>query len=193
MLRPDHPFLILSCGLTGTGKSSITAAIADKLGAAIWRSDVLRKEIAGIPADQNDEAAFGEGIYSEDYFEKTYKLLFEKGRQLLERGEHVILDASFKKQRYRQGARQLAEGAGALFLLIECTCSEEEAKRRLDRRSVEKNDVSDGRWEIYTKQRADFEAVDEIAEREYVVLDTNESLEGNINKVLKRLEALSQL
>lgn len=190
MQNNNHPFLILTCGLTGTGKSTIAAAVAERMGVALLRSDVLRKELAGMPEIRHDMAGFGKGIYSEDYFEKTYKLLFEKGRQFLERGGHVILDASFKKRHYRQEARQLAEATGALFLLIECTCPEEEARRRLDSRNAEKIDISDGRWEIYAKQKADFEAVDEISESEHLILDTNESMEGNINKVLKRLEAL---
>lgn len=190
MQNNNHPFLILTCGLTGTGKSTIAAAVAERMGVALLRSDVLRKELAGMPENGHDTAGFGEGIYSEDYFEKTYALLFEKGRHFLEKGGHVILDASFKKQRYRQEARQLAEDAGALFLVIECTCPEEETRRRLDSRNVEKIDISNGRWEIYKAQKADFEAVDEISESEHLILDTNESMEGNINKVLKRLEAL---
>jgi len=191
MQRPERPFLILTCGLTGTGKSTIAAAIADRLGVALIRSDVLRKELAGTPAGRHDRAGFGDGIYSEDYFEKTYDLLFERGRLLLEKGEHVILDASFKKRCYRAEGRRIAEELGAAFLLIECTCPEEEARRRLDSRDAGKNDISDGRWEIYAAQKADFEAVDEIPESEHMVLATDEGLEGSVNKVLKKLEALS--
>ena len=184
MQRPDQPFLILTCGLTGTGKSTIAAAIADRLSVALVRSDVIRKDLAGIPMPQHDMAGFGEGIYSEDYFEKTYNLLLEKGRLLLENGDSVILDASFKKRRYRTEAKCLAEEVGAAFLLIECTCTEEEARRRLDSRNT---DVSDGRWEIYAAQKADFEAVDEMPENEYLVLDANKDMEGCVNKVLEKL------
>lgn len=191
MQRPDHPFLILTCGLTGTGKTTIAAVIADRLGTSLIRSDVVRKELAGVEPGRHDMAAFGDGIYSEDYFEKTYNLLMEKGRLLMDKGGHVILDASFKKRRYRTGARRIAEGLGAAFLLIECICPEEEARRRLDSRNAEKTDISDGRWEIYAAQKADFEAVDEVPENEHLVLDTNKDMKDSVNKVLKKLEALS--
>ncbi|MBE9537320.1 MAG: AAA family ATPase [Proteobacteria bacterium] len=191
MQSPEPPFLILTCGLTGTGKSTIASAVAERLGATLLRSDVIRKEIAGAPQNQHGSAGFGEGIYSEDYFEKTYNLLMEKGRLLMDKGGHVILDASFKKRRYRTGARRIAEGLGAAFLLIECICPEEEARRRLDSRNAEKTDISDGRWEIYAAQKADFEAVDEVPENEHLVLDTNKDMKDSVNKVLKKLEALS--
>lgn len=190
MQRPERRFLILTCGLTGTGKSTIAAAIAERLSVAIIRSDVLRKEIAGISESKHDIAGFGEGIYSEDYFEKTYNLLFEKGRRLFEKGENVILDASFKKKRYRAEAMRIAKELGAKFLLIECTCPEEEARRRLAKRNAEKTDISDGRWEIYKAQKADFEEVDEMPESKHLVLDTDKDMEGSVNKVLKKLEAL---
>lgn len=189
MQSPERPFLILTCGLTGTGKSTIATAIAEKLGATPIRSDVLRKELAGIPEMQRDKSGFGDGIYSEDYFEKTYKLLLEKGRLLLESGESVILDASFKKKSYRTEARYIAEDMGADFLLIECVCPEEETRRRLDSRNT---DVSDGRWEIYKEQKADFEAVDELNEDEHLILATNNNLENNLNAVLKKLGTLSE-
>jgi predicted kinase len=192
MQRPDHPFLILTCGLTGTGKTTIAAALADRWGATLIRSDAVRKELVGIEPERHDMAAFGDGIYSEDYFEKTYKLLFESGRLLLEKGESAILDASFKKKQYRTKARRIAEDLGTLFLLVECTCPEEETRRRLGKRLADKTDISDGRWEIYAAQKSDFESVDEIAESEHLVLDTSESLENNVNKVLEKLEALSQ-
>lgn len=185
------PILILTCGLTGTGKSTIAAAIAERLGAALIRSDVLRKEIAGISSHHDDKAGFGEGIYSEDYFERTYNLLFEKGRLLLEKGKLVILDASFKKKRYRLEARRIAEDMGTPFLLIECICSDEEARRRLDIRNADKSDISDGRWEIYVAQKADFETVDEISESEHLTLNTDEGLESSLHMVMKKLEALT--
>ena len=190
MQRDDRPFLILTCGLMGTGKSTIAAAIADRLGAALIRSDAVRKELAGIEPEQHDMAAFGDGIYSEDYFEKTYKLLFESGRLLLKKGKAVILDASFKKKQYREEARRIAEETGTPFLLIECTCSEEETMQRLGKRLAEKTDISDGRWEIYAAQKADFEAVDEMPESEHMVLDTNKDMEDSVKKVLKKLETL---
>ena len=50
--KPSQPRLIAIGGLSGTGKSSVAKALAPKLGpapgAVVLRSDVLRKQLAGV-------------------------------------------------------------------------------------------------------------------------------------------------
>ncbi|MDH3975852.1 MAG: AAA family ATPase [Deltaproteobacteria bacterium] len=180
--------LIITCGLMGVGKSTIAAAIAEKKGFQVLRSDEIRKEIAGIAGEERRHETFGEGIYSEDYFNKTYEALFKKAKRLLEKGEGVILDASFKKSPYRLQALELANGLDIPFLLVECICRDEEVKRRLEERVSEGSDISDGRWEIYEKQKKTFERIKEIPASEHIIIDTEEELERNIKNVLFNIE-----
>ena len=50
--EPDRrPCLVLVGGLPGTGKSSLAAELATRKGFQVIRSDVVRKELAGLPAD----------------------------------------------------------------------------------------------------------------------------------------------
>ncbi len=183
--------LILMCGLMGSGKSTIAAALARKFDAVLIRSDEVRKELAGINSGEHRYEAFGDGIYSEIFFDKTYEALFNKASKLLESGQPVIIDASFKKRVYRECGKALARSHDSLFLLVETACSDEEARSRLEERTRADKDISDGRWEIFKKQKADFEKVIELSSREHVVVDTKDEINKNLDKVGLAIKKLS--
>ena len=58
-----------------------------------------------------------------------------------------------------------------VFFIL-CTCSDKEVKRRLDLRAKDSAAVSDGRWEIFVKQKEQFELPDELAPDQHLQLDT---------------------
>ena len=125
-------------------------------------SDVIRKQLAGIPTgDRRHYDDFEGGIYSSEFTARTYAELFRRAGQVIETGQSVILDASFKKKEDRLAAFDLAKAMGAGFLAIECTADEDTIKQRLEKRKRE-GAVSDGRWEIFADVRRDFESVDEL-------------------------------
>jgi len=184
----DKPLLIVICGLMGTGKSTLAAALAEKTGLHLIRSDEVRKALASVEKGAHRYEPFGGGIYSEEFFHATYDALFERAAGLLQRGEGVILDASFKKVLYRQGAREIARKFDAPFLVVECRCPDALVKKRLEKRAAGGGDVSDGRWEIFARQRDDFEKVTEMGEREHLVIDTGNGVEENLERIAEKLE-----
>jgi len=151
-----HPTLLLTSGLMGTGKTTLARELARRFGLVYLSSDVTRKRLAGLSPSEHRSEAFGEGIYAEEFSRQTYDALFADARAWLARGLSVILDASFKHQAERDQARQLAEEEGVRLVALECACSEDEIHRRLDRREGDATSVSDGRWEIFERQKADF-------------------------------------
>jgi len=179
----DPPILIAMSGLTGTGKSTVAAALAERMDLACIRSDVVRKELAGIKKDRRGVDAFGEGIYSEEFFEVTYEELFKRAVLILKKRRGLIIDASFKKRSFRDRVRAVAGEMNMPFLLVECFCSEEEVFRRLKKRALSGKDVSNGRWEIYQKQKGDFDAVDELKEIERIVINTELDMSDNLNMI----------
>lgn len=182
--------LVITCGLIGTGKSTLAAVLAEKTGFHILRSDEIRKEIAGVAREEHRYEAFGGGIYSKVYFERTYEALFKRGKALLEKGEGVILDASFTESKYRAQAFELAKELDVPFLVIECICSDEEIRKRLEKRVSEGSDVSDGRWEIYRKQKAATGRMEKIPGSEHIIIDTEKDLNENMKVILFHIERL---
>lgn len=156
---PPPPVLVITTGLTGSGKSFVADRLGKRLGIAPLRSDVLRKEIHGLGTTEHRLDKFGEGIYTPKATEQTYRLLLEKARRAVERGESVILDASFMRFQDRMDAGKTARRAGARFRIIECIAPHEVLRQRLEARMADPREPSDGRWEIFQEQRERFEPI----------------------------------
>src|SRR5690606_13262563 len=97
--------LVLVGGLPGTGKSTLARALGDALEATVLRSDEVRKELAGLPADAPAPAGYGEGIYSAAATAETYRELLSRAEIALGMGEIVVLDASWSDRTHRDLAR----------------------------------------------------------------------------------------
>jgi len=135
--------LVLVGGLPGTGKSTLARGLADRTGWSVLRSDVVRKELAGLPAGSVARAGFGTGIYTSEHSAQTYAELFGRARALLDRGESVVIDASFGSQVDRQGARRLAAAAGAELVELRCSAAAGVADQRIRARLAAGLDESD--------------------------------------------------
>jgi aminoglycoside phosphotransferase family enzyme/predicted kinase len=159
-LKPSsRPTLIVMTGLMGTGKTFLARKLGARLGAETLRSDVVRKEILGIPAEEHRLDKYGQGIYRPNATDRTYQALLERARERLNRGKSVILDASFMRYRDRMAARESAQETQANFRIVECACPEDIIRSRLEKRLTETGEPSDGRWEILSLQRDSFEKV----------------------------------
>lgn len=183
------PVMIITCGLTGTGKSTIINEVGEKTGLTVLTSDRIRKELVGIKPEEHRYEAFDSGIYSKEFTEKTYIHMIEQGKSMLEEGKSVILDACFPKSQQRTMARRAAEEAGAGFLCIEVTAPEDEIKHRLDTRVEDGGGISDGRWEIYLGQKKNFEDIEEFEDDEYLLIDTAGNSKDCVQKILDKLES----
>ncbi|MDD2796278.1 bifunctional aminoglycoside phosphotransferase/ATP-binding protein [Acidocella sp.] len=114
-LRLRTPFLLAIGGLSGTGKSTIAAALAWRLGpvpgARVIRSDVVRKQIFGVaPEVRLPAAAYDAGTSA-----RVYAAMEEQAQEVLAAGYPVIVDAAFLAVEMRAEARALAARAGVGF------------------------------------------------------------------------------
>ncbi len=160
--RLDKPVLILTAGLMGSGKSYQAREIARRLGADIIRTDVLRKELFDMKATERRYESFGAGIYSDDISRLVYEKALALAEQKIKQGKAVIIDASFKKRAERLKALALAEKLQIRFFVLECVCPDDVTQKRLEKRVLDNDNVSDGRWELFQKQKDNFETIDEI-------------------------------
>ena len=180
-----RPMMVVVRGLSGSGKSTVASAISSRTGFALLSSDRIRKELAGLSQQERAPAPFEQGIYSPSFTAKTYAGMIKRGFSLLASGRPVILDATFSKRSLIRRAQEAAAGAGALFRLVECACSEEVARDRIEKRSAGQAApvVSDADWSVYLKQKQSFELWDGPAAR----LDTARPLAVIISGVAREI------
>jgi uncharacterized protein len=167
-----RPWLLLACGLMGTGKSVLAEALASKLDLHVLSSDTTRKQLAGLQPTTRRPEAYGQGLYRADWTEATYAELFSKAKQLLSGGRSVLIDASFQRASHRMRARRLAAETGAEFRVLECWCPEEVLHQRLRARLGDVGATSDGRVELLAQQRQTFEALLDVPPHQHLRVDT---------------------
>ncbi len=136
---PEGPLLVLTMGLSGSGKSALARALARRLPGVHLSSDSIRKELAGAaPSSRLPMEA-----YSSERMAAVYTELHRRAGEWLRRGERVILDATYLEPRERRAAEALARAHGAGFRILECRCPEAVALQRLASRSGAGTDASD--------------------------------------------------
>jgi len=183
--RPK-PLLLITVGLAGSGKTTLSRALSKRLGLTILSSDIVRKQLASVPVNEHRFEEMDSGIYSPEFSRRTYDTLFSTARSVLEQCYPVILDASFIRAEDRRQARALAEETGADYFVIECSLDPDTTRQRLNQRLNERS-VSDGRWEIYQAQKLKFDPVTEVPGNRHFVVHTAEPLESQLSQIIHRL------
>lgn len=186
--RLEKPALILTAGLIGSGKSYQARSLAERLGAEVIRTDVLRKELLRIAPTEKHHESFGQGIYSGDISRKTYEKAVELAADKIGRGIPVILDASFRCRADRTMAVDMARRFGVPFYVVECACPDNEVKIRLEKRMLDPENPSDGRWEILQEQKKQYEAVTEIPESRLFQIDTSDKPESVRRQIISSIK-----
>ena len=145
--------LVLVGGLPGTGKTTLAEAIGARRGLTVLRSDVVRKEMAGLEPTTPAPAAFQAGLYEPSVTDAVYGELLEQSGIMLRMGESVIIDASWTSNAHRELARQIASSNRAQIVELQCEIDAETAVARLQARAEQDggHDASDATPEIATQ------------------------------------------
>jgi aminoglycoside phosphotransferase family enzyme/predicted kinase len=133
-LEASRVSLVLVGGPPGTGKSTVSAGLADELGWTVLSSDRIRKELAGIPAEEHVPAPMGQGIYTPEWTERTYAEMLHRAEALLALGECVVLDATWGEERRRTAAAAVASRTSSELAQVRCDLPPEVATARVAER-----------------------------------------------------------
>lgn len=180
-----RPKLLVMVGTAGSGKSTLAESIADDLGMVVLRSDAIRHELAGT---RQPGAAYASGIYSEDMTERTYEAMFERARKLLGDAVSVVLDATFRDERHRQRAADLAHQYGADVQFVRCACPTDVARDRIAKRIARRQGISDARPELVATQDQEIQSGSDWSRRPLLVVDSTQPVELGKAAVLKVLQ-----
>jgi uncharacterized protein len=149
LLAPTKPMLLGIGGLSGTGKTvlarSLAALLAPAPGALVFRSDVERKAMYGIPEHQ----PLPPQAYRAEVSESVYRNIIGKAARVARAGHSAIVDAVFARAEERAALEVAATTAGVtfhgLFLVADLAT-------RLERVSERAADASDADADVARQQ-----------------------------------------
>ena len=152
--RVQQPRLIITCGLAGSGKTTVSGTLVESLGAIRVRSDVERKRMAGLAADARSGSAVGEGLYEREASLRIYARLEQLAKAILESGHSAIVDAAFLTRRERAPFRALARAGGFEFRTVVCEAPVEVLRARVEARKAQGRDASEADSAVLDHQLA---------------------------------------
>lgn len=149
-LTPPPPRLLAVGGFSGSGKSHMGRELAPFLGtpgAAVVRSDAVRKQLMGVPPS----AKLGADGYTHDVTERTFATVFEHCEKLLRAGHSVVADAVFANPEHRTAIEDVARRAGVPFNGLWLETRPDVAEHRV---ATRQGNISDATPEILRLQQS---------------------------------------
>jgi aminoglycoside phosphotransferase family enzyme/predicted kinase len=145
-------FLLITHGLSGSGKTHLTGRLLETLGAVRIRSDVERKRLFGLTPLANSDSPPDQGIYTRTASERTYQRLASLAQRILAAGYPVLVDATFLEREQREIFRALAMDNGVPFLLLVCSADADTLRTRIRARQARGGDAAEADAAILEQQ-----------------------------------------
>jgi uncharacterized protein len=188
--RGRKPCLLLVAGLPGTGKSRLAQALADSAGFSVVRSDLVRKDLAGLAEHERTPLQLRDAVYSPEWNERTYVECLHRAERLLFEGQRVLVDATFREDQKRRTFLNAAIrwGVPAGFLL--CQAKPETVRQRL---GLRQRDASDADWSVYLQVAEKSEETSTFTRQALHILDTDGSPERSLSQAHDVLRNLGLL
>jgi aminoglycoside phosphotransferase family enzyme/predicted kinase len=176
--RAENPALIITHGLSGSGKTVVSGKLMTALPAIRLRSDVERKRLFGYREHEQSLSDIAAGIYAAAAGEKTYERLMALAGIGLAAGFNVVVDAAFLEQSQRQRFRLLADEVGSDFVVLVCEAPVDELRERVGRRQRSGDDASEAGLAVLNSQLEHYQPLTEEDEARAVRVDSRNEMSG---------------
>ena len=150
----ERPSLIITHGVTGSGKTTRAQAVVDSIGAIRIRSDVERKRLSGLQPLARTASATGEGLYTGERDRQTYERMATLARTVLTAGYTAVVDAAFLQRWQRDLLRDVAIGLKLPFRIADCSAPEPVLRDRVAQRRERGRDASEATFDVLEYQLA---------------------------------------
>ena len=168
--------IILMAGLPGTGKTALARELARRTQGALLSKDEIRAAL--FPP--------GDVEYSVKQDDFVMEIMLDAARYLLPKSpaRKIFFDGrpfsrSYQIDRVLKFARELAQP----WTIIECTCSDESARRRLDIEPDPSHPAHNRSFALYREVQARFEPITHSK----TVISTDQPLEQCVQQALAAL------
>ncbi len=149
-----HPGIVVTHGLSGSGKTTRSQAFLEQVGAVRLRTDVERKRLRGLAAQARSGSDVEGGLYGAETTRATYERVCDHARTVVASGRIAILDGTFLKRWQRDLARSLAAELRVPFAILAFAAKPETLRRRIVARSLAGTDASEANLAVLARQVA---------------------------------------
>lgn len=155
--------VIITHGVSGSGKTFGTQSLVERFGAVRVRSDVERKRM------RDDGALSTRDLYSSAATQQVYVQLKALAKDIIEAGYPAIVDATFLKAEPRRQLQALARQLNVTFFILDFAADVDACRQRIIDRGRRGGDASDATLDVLERQLKARELLDE-SEREFTVV-----------------------
>src|SRR6056297_1557023 len=166
--------IVITMGVSGSGKSWLARRLVASAGLVRMRSDVERKRLHGLDPEDSSDSGIEADLYSAEATERTYHGLVELAEPLIRAGIPALIDAACLKQWQRTLFRDLARERDVPFAIVHCKADQSILEQRIERRDEAGDDPSEAGLEVLAHQKQNMEPLDESEQAEALHLDTAE-------------------
>lgn len=187
VINPRPPQLVLTFGLSGSGKTWLARQLAERVAAIHLRSDVARKRFVGLADDGRSNSALGADLYAEAATAQVYAQLAQDAEEVLAGGYDVIVDATFGRREQRGRFQQLAGRLGVAISLISCHAPLEVLRARIRARRAAGGDASEADERVLEWQIQHHEGLD--ADEASLAISADTANPSVLDLVAEKLDA----
>ncbi|MCC6301866.1 MAG: AAA family ATPase [Gammaproteobacteria bacterium] len=185
--RPRPRALVITRGLSGSGKTTHTTDLLAPCGMIRARSDVERKRLFGLVPEARTRSEVEAGLYAREAGERTYRRLEALATAIVEAGFTALIDATFLKEAQRAPFRALAARLGVPFLILDFQAGEPLLRARIQARAQSGRDASEATLAVLERQLETQEALTADEHATAITIDTGAPVDiaviaGEINR-----------
>lgn len=136
-LRAATVQLVLVGGGPGSGKSTLARELGPAIDAVVISTDDVRQDLLAGGEIDGGAGTFSAGRYSAQQVDSVYDAVLARAEVLLAGGRSVILDGTWRDERQRRRARDVAERHCCPTVELVCAIDVEQALERIRRRGTE--------------------------------------------------------
>ncbi|MDZ4267708.1 MAG: AAA family ATPase [Mycobacterium sp.] len=134
--------LILVGGGPGTGKSTLSTALAGNIGAQVISTDDIRRQLQDAGVVSGAVGDLDSGLYSPKNVAAVYDEVLRRAHVHLSSGHSAILDGTWRDEGHRDRARELSRLISVPIVELNCAVTIAEASSRVEHRPRSNSDAT---------------------------------------------------
>ncbi len=170
-------------GPAGSGKSEAARSLIP--GALVFRSDKVRKGIAGLKAADHVYVDYGTGLYNAEATRRTYRVLTDEAVAACRKGKRVVVDATFLSSDMVRLFYDACMKEGLNPFFVSCFADAPILRERVQRRVGLGSDVSDAHPAVLERQLEVMEEPKDVPSFRIMKVDTGRAAPEKIRQALR--------